>query len=54
LHVIAGFGERNLLDPVDRVDLGVARIAVVLDPLLEAAAPGVARVCRADNEVKIC
>src|SRR5207237_6615408 len=41
LHVIAGLGERNLLDPIDRVDLRIARIAVALDPFLEAAAPGI-------------
>src|SRR3954449_7403898 len=28
LHVVACLGERNQLDPVDRVDLGIARIAV--------------------------
>jgi hypothetical protein len=38
LHIVAGLGERNLLD---RVDLGIARIAVMLDPFLDAAAPGI-------------
>ena len=34
LHVVARLRERNALDPVDRVDLGIARIAVALDPFL--------------------
>src|ERR1700736_2912850 len=37
LHVIAGLGERDQLDPVNRVDLGIARIAVTLDPFFDAA-----------------
>src|ERR1700686_4800945 len=41
LHVIAGLGERDQLDPVDRVDLGIARVAVALDPFLDAAAAGI-------------
>src|SRR6267143_6514244 len=41
LHVIAGLGERDQFDPVDRIDLGIARIAVALDPFLDAAAAGV-------------
>ena len=41
LHVVARLGERDLLDPVDRVDLGIARIAVTLDPFLDAAAAGI-------------
>jgi hypothetical protein len=41
LHVVAGLGERDLLDPVDRVDLGIARIAVAVDPFLDAAAAGI-------------
>ena len=30
-----------LLDPIDRIDLGIARIAVTLDPFLDAAATGI-------------
>src|SRR6185436_18626967 len=41
LHVIPRLGERDLFDPVDRVDLGIARIAVTLDPFLDAAAAGI-------------
>src|SRR6202012_2229651 len=41
LHVVTGLGERNLFNPVDRVDLGIARIAVAIDPLLHAAAAGI-------------
>src|SRR5207249_11224359 len=41
LHVIPCLGERDLLDPIDRVDLGIARIAVTLDPFLDAAATGI-------------
>ena len=41
LHVVACLGERNLFDPVDGVDLGIAGIAVALDPFLGAAATGI-------------
>jgi hypothetical protein len=41
LHVVPRLGERDQLDPVDRVDLGIARIAVALDPFLDAAAAGI-------------
>src|SRR5207245_2352613 len=41
LHVVARLGERDQLDPVDRVDLRVARIAVAINPLFHAAAAGV-------------
>ncbi len=41
LHVVAGLHERDALDPVDGVDLGVARIAELRDPLLHAAAAGI-------------
>jgi hypothetical protein len=39
LHVVARLGERNLFDPVDRVDFGI--IAVALNSLLDAAAAGI-------------
>src|SRR3979411_3139200 len=41
LHVVAGFGERDQLDAVDPEQLGIARIAVTLDPFFDAAAAGV-------------
>src|SRR6185437_13865608 len=41
LHVIAGLGEWDLFDPVDRIDLGIAWIAVTLDPFPDAAAAGI-------------
>ena len=41
LYVVAGLRERNLLDPIDRVDLGVARIAVAVDPFFDAAAASI-------------
>ena len=41
LHIVAGFGEGDQLDPVDCVHLGIARIAIALDPLFEAAAAGI-------------
>ena len=41
LYVVARLGDRDALDPVDRVDLGIARVAVTLDPLFDAAAPGI-------------
>jgi hypothetical protein len=40
LHVIAGLGKRDQLDPVDRVDLEIARIAIALDSFFDAAAAG--------------
>ena len=39
LHVVARLGERDQLDPVDRVDLGIARIAVALDPFFTLPRP---------------
>jgi hypothetical protein len=30
-----------LFDPVDRVDFGIARIAVAIDPFFDAAAAGI-------------
>src|ERR1700722_11639287 len=41
LHVIARLGERNLLDPVDRIDSGIAWVAIAIDPLFDAAAAGI-------------
>src|SRR5258705_11871359 len=41
LHIVARLGEWNELNPVDRIDLGIARIAIALDPFLDAAAAGV-------------
>src|SRR5499427_1665749 len=41
LDVVARFGERDALDPVDRIDLRVAGIAIFRDPLLHAPAPGI-------------
>ena len=41
IDVIARLGERDALDPVDRIDLRIARIAVGRDPLLHAAAAGI-------------
>ena len=41
LDIVSRFGKRNALDPVDRVDLGIARIAVGLDPVPHPAPAGV-------------
>src|SRR3546814_17856340 len=41
LDVVAGFAEGDALDPVDRIDSRVTRIAVMLDPVSRAAWPGV-------------
>src|SRR6516164_4042368 len=41
LHVVAGFHERDALDPVDGIDLRVARIAEDRHPVLHAPAPGI-------------
>src|SRR5712671_5860894 len=38
LDVVARFREGDALDPIDRIDIGIARIAVSLDPLLHPAA----------------
>src|SRR5207253_6281506 len=41
LDVITRLRERNAFDPVDRIDAGVARIAVALHPFLHPAGPRV-------------
>src|SRR5450759_381602 len=41
LDVVACFGERNAFHPIDRIHLGIARIAVLLDPLLDTATAGI-------------
>src|SRR5262249_20322462 len=41
LHIVAGLRERNQLDPIDRIDLGIPRIAVAVDPFLQTAAAGI-------------
>jgi hypothetical protein len=38
LDVVARFGKGNALNPIDGVDLGIARIAVLCHPLLNSAA----------------
>src|SRR5579871_6327286 len=48
LHVVPRLGEGDQFDPVDRIDLGIARIAVALDPFLHAAAAGVVG-CKGDD-----
>ena len=40
-HVVARLSEGDALDPVDRIDTRVARIAELFRPLLHAAASGV-------------
>src|SRR5438874_2343908 len=39
LDVVARLRERYALDPIDRIDLGVTRIAVLGNPLLYPPAP---------------
>src|SRR5882724_2873434 len=41
LDIVAGFGKRDALDPVDRIDLGIARIAERREPFPDAAPAGV-------------
>src|SRR5262245_55377248 len=41
LDVVARLRKRNAFDPVDRIDLGIARIAVLLDPFTHATATGI-------------
>ena len=41
LDVVARFGKRDALDPVNRVDLGIARIAVLCHPLPDPPAAGI-------------
>jgi hypothetical protein len=38
LNVVAGLSEGNALNPIDRVDLGIARITVLCHPLLNSPA----------------
>src|ERR1700751_3197672 len=47
LDVIARFGERDALDPVDRIDLGIAGIPIFCNPFLYASA---ARVVAGESE----
>src|SRR5262249_27196697 len=49
LDVVARLGERDALDPVDGIDLGIAWIAVLRHPLLDPAAAGV--VARKSHDV---
>src|SRR5215475_9239246 len=41
LDVVARLGERDALDPIDRIYLRVAGIAIFRDPFLHAPAPGI-------------
>src|SRR4051794_20406813 len=41
LDVIAGLGERDAFDPVDRIDARVTRVAIASDPFLYPAASGI-------------
>jgi hypothetical protein len=41
LHVVAGLGKGDALNPVDCIDPGFARVAVLRYPLLNPAAPGI-------------
>ena len=41
LDIVAGLREGDALDPVDRVDIGIARIAVILDPAAGAVGAGI-------------
>src|SRR5580698_9415315 len=41
LHVVAGLGKRNALDPVDWIDIGITWVAVAFDPFVDAATPGI-------------
>jgi hypothetical protein len=41
LNIVGGFGEGDALDPVDGIDVRVARIAMLGDPLLNPSAPGI-------------
>src|SRR6202040_8676 len=38
LNVVAGLSEGNALNPIDRVDLGIARITVLCHPLINSPA----------------
>jgi hypothetical protein len=48
LHVVAGLGEGDALNPVDCIDPGFARVAVLCYPLLNPAAPGIVASERQD------
>ena len=42
LDVVARFGERNALNPINSINLGIARIAVLGHPLLDPPAARIA------------
>jgi hypothetical protein len=48
LHIVASLGDWDALDPVDRVDLRVAWIAVLCHPLLDPAAASISPGYRGD------
>ena len=41
LDIVARLGDRDALDPVDRVDLGIARVTMIGHPFLDPAAAGI-------------
>ena len=41
LNVVAGFSKWNPLDPIDRIDIGITRIAILGNPLLNAPSASV-------------
>ena len=49
LDVVARLRKRNAFDPVDRVDPGIARIAILCDPFFHASASGI--VAGEDQEI---
>jgi hypothetical protein len=51
LDVVARLGKRNALNPIDSIDLGIARIAVLRHPLLDPAAARII-ASKSQDEVK--
>ena len=41
MYVVARLGKRNSLDPVDRVDFGVAGVTVLGDPVFDPPTSGI-------------
>src|SRR6516162_11208722 len=53
LDVVARFGEGDALDPVDRIDLRIARITIFRDPFLYASAASVVAGEREDMRAAV-
>ena len=53
LHIVPGFRERNALDPVDWIDVRIARVTEARDPIADAALAGIVTCERQDVRTPI-